>query len=71
MKGALGGRYKEPIAPHHPGLPWLVAHAANVINRYYKGPDGCSAYRRLKGKEYDRKLAEFGETIMYMKPGST
>ena len=45
----------------------MVRHAANTINRYHKGADGMTAYRRLKGKEFKKEAAEFGEGVWYMK----
>ena len=51
-------------------MPWLVMHAARTINRYHVGVDGKTAYRRWKGKEVRREVAEFGECVMYLRPGS-
>ena len=45
-------------------------HAAATLNRYRVGNDGFTAYRRLKGKEFRRPAAEFGETVLYLKPGT-
>ena len=45
-------------------------HAANLLNRYKKGMDGCTPYRRLKGKDFDQVGMEFGEEVWYMQPGS-
>ena len=44
-------------------LPWLVRHAAYVLNRYIKRDDGRSAWARLRGKECDSPLAQIGETV--------
>ena len=61
MKSALEGRIGEEVRPEHPGLPWLVMHSANIINRYQKGVDGCRAHRISKEKEYNGTAVEFGE----------
>ena len=59
------------VSPDHPGMPWLMMHAANALNRYHRGKDGMTAYRRLRGKDYNGQVAEFGECVMYMTPGIT
>ena len=45
--------------------PWLVRHAAWLITRYSPGPDGVTAYRRLRGKDYRGEVAEIGESVSY------
>ena len=70
-KGALEARLKKHIESTHPGLPWLVAHAANTVNRYSVGPDGKTPYGRVKGKVFDRPVVEFGEEVWYMRSGIT
>ena len=69
VKNSLESRLRKEVKADHPALPWLVMHAANLLNRYHKGQDGCTAYRRLKGKDFDQKVAEFGEEVWYMSPG--
>ena len=39
---------------NHHCIPWMVRHAAQVINRYQVGSDGKTAYRRLKGSNFRR-----------------
>ena len=51
--------------------PWIVRHAGNTINRYHRGTDGMTAYRRLKGKEFKAEVVEFGEGVWYMKADTT
>ena len=69
MKSALEGRMGEEVKPDHPGLPWIVMHSANLLNRCQKGKDGCTAYRRVKGKDFEGMAIEFGEEVWHMKPG--
>ena len=69
LKSALESRLGKEVSAEHPALPWLIMHAANLLNRYHKGQDGCTAYRRLKGKDFEQGVAEFGEEIWYMPPG--
>ena len=67
LKSALESRYGKEISAGSCMLPWMVRHAGNLINRYHKGQDGMTAYRRLKGKDFKRDVAEFGEGVWYMK----
>ena len=71
IKSAVEGRYKEEMAPDHPAIPWMVTHAAGTLNRHQVGKDGMTAYRRLRGKDHEVKVAEFGECVLYMTPGIT
>ena len=70
MKDALESRYGERIPRDSHILPWLVMHAAATITRYRKDADGITAYRRWKGKEFKRDVAEFGENVWYLKSDS-
>ena len=67
LKSALEARYNSPVGQDWSVLPWMVRHAGNAINRYLRGTDGLTAYRRLKGKEFKRETAEFGEGVWYMR----
>ena len=44
--------------------------AARTLNRYQVGEDGKTAYRRWKGKDFKREVAEIGETVLYLKAGT-
>jgi hypothetical protein len=43
----------------------MVMHAASVVNRSRKDSEGFSAYRRWKGREFTKPVAEFGECVLY------
>ena len=70
MKDSLEARISARIPEDSPIVPWLVMHAAQTINRYHINADGCSNYFRWKGKPFRREVAEFAESIMYLKPGT-
>ena len=53
----------------HPVLAWLVNHAGFLLARFQLSADGLTAYERLKGKPFRRKLYSFGECIHYMPIG--
>ena len=70
QKDALETRIGERIKWYHQVLPWLVSHAAATINRRRTDEEGFTAHRRWKGKEFNRKVAEFGEAVQYLRLGS-
>ena len=47
-----------------------MLHSARTINRFHIGSDGKTAYQRWKGKPLKREIAEFGESVLYLKAGS-
>ena len=51
-------------------MPWLVRHAGWIRNRFVVKSDGRTAYERWKGKKFNKELVEFGERVMYLKPGT-
>eukprot|EP00969_Alexandrium_andersonii_P103995 4589466-Alexandrium_andersonii.AAC.1 len=57
-----------PINITHSILPWMVRHAARVLNRYIVRGGGPSAFYRVKGAEYDGQLAHVGEVMMFRVP---
>ena len=69
LKSALETSYGTKIEDH-PALTWLPRHAANNIFRFAKGSDGRTAYYRLKGREFDRKIPQFGECVWYIRAKS-
>ena len=67
IKCQVEHRLGQVLPTEHPLLPWLVRHAGATISRYQRGKDGLTAYRRLRGRDFDRQIAEFGECIWYFK----
>ena len=65
IKDALESRQGRRIAGEHPVVPWMVMPAASVVNRSRKDDEGFSAYRRWKGREFTKPVAEFGECVLY------
>ena len=61
-------RIGEKIGVDSPLLPWLVMHAGANLNRFSQAKDGYTAHRRLRGREFNRPITEFGECVWYYKP---
>ena len=70
LKFALEQLLNVRIDSSHQCLPFLIMHAAATINRGRRGPDGRTAYELRFGKPWNGKIAEFGEKVMYLGPGS-
>ena len=49
----------------------MIRHAGTLISRYQVGSDGRTAHERLRGRPYDRAIAEFGEKVLYSVPGTS
>ena len=70
VKDGLESRIGERLLVDSQLVPWIVLHAAHLINCYHVGPDGKTNFRRWKGKDFRNSVVEFGESVMYLKAGS-
>ena len=50
-------------------MAWLVEHAADTLNKGLVGPDGRTAYERVRGRKYGGLLFEFGQVVLSRLPG--
>ena len=57
---------KVPVAREI--VTWMVEHAADLLDKFLVGPDGRTAFERLKGKKYRGETVEFGRKILYKIP---
>ena len=56
------------LQPHHVGS-WLIACAAWMITVRVVGPDGRTAYKRIKHRTYIKRLVPFEEVVQaYLQP---
>ena len=69
LKFAVATLHNAEVHAKHPILPWLISHAAAVINRAQLGKDGLTAFRRWKGRDFRRALPPFVEVVLYLPPG--
>ena len=49
-------------------MPWMVKHAAYLLNRYAVHADGNTSYYRRWNKERKTPICDLGETVLYMLP---
>ena len=67
LTAQLKNNYKlNIISINHPIMPWVIRHAAYLLNRHAIHNDGKTSYFRRWNKEHKTPLCEFGETIQYM-----
>ena len=59
---------KVTVNNNHPLLPWMVRHAAWILNRYLVHSDGLTSYQRRWERSYKHAICEFGERILYRTP---
>ena len=70
MTGALETRIEEKIKPDHQILPWLLAHAVEILNRYSVTSKGKTSHRLQYGRDFKARIAEIGEKVHVLKPDS-
>ena len=66
LRAQVEKNYNVIIGARHPITPWIVRHAAYLLNRYAVHSDGMTSYSRRWHKEHKTPLCEFGETVQYM-----
>ena len=57
-----------PVPSSSAVFDWLVSWAAEALTCAQIGPDGMTAYRRLRGSNWNVQVAEFGEQVMGRRP---
>ena len=57
-------RAGETIPQVHPLFSWLVECCAWMINIKVLGDYGLTAYQRVRGRQYGKRLLPFGELVM-------
>lgn len=68
VKYCLEVRFKRRIPAEHPVMAWLVKHVAWLLTVRSRGTDGKTAYERIRGRGFGRKMVGFGETCLFKLP---
>ena len=68
MRSALEDKIKSKISLNDPIVPWMVRHAASVINSTRVRENGRTAYQQMKGRRSNSKMVCFGETVLFKIP---
>ena len=64
----VADNYSITISNTHPILPWIIRHAAYLLNRYAVHNDGRTSFQRRWQKAHKQPLCEIAETVQYMIP---
>jgi len=67
VKFALEDKIGQELAGSHPILTWIPRHAGMMMSRFRIVKEGKTAYERLYGKQWNRKVLQFGERA-YFRP---
>ena len=68
VKAQVESNYSMTMFTKQCLLPWIVRHAACTVNRYVIHSDGHTRFERSWGRNYERAICEFGETLLYLPP---
>ncbi len=64
LKLCLQSRIAKRVPLMHPVVAWLVRHVAWSLTVRSRGDDGRTAYERLRGKPFSKRMVGFGETVL-------
>ena len=64
----LESRIGKKIPHNHPMNAWLMPHVTMIINTRVRGPDGRTAWERVRGRPFRQPLVGFAEYVMYKHP---
>ena len=70
MRIGLPWRCKRRIKADHLVMPWLMHHAAFVLDICQVGQDGGTPYEARNGKRFLRPIQTISERIWYLRPQS-
>ena len=70
LRDPVETKYGKRIDGNSVVIPWMVMHAAGILNIFRRGMDGRTAYQRVKGRQVQKDTVEFGECVWYLKPRS-
>ena len=68
MKSCLESKIRKKIPEQHPLMSWLVEHTAWLLTVRLRGSDGKTAYERIRGRPFNKRLTDFGEEVLYKLP---
>ena len=71
QKLALVNAVGQRIPMYYPPIPWLVKHAADVVNRFLVMSDGATAFERVEGWKSSAEMHEFALPVMHRVSGKS
>ena len=68
FRSAVSAMIQQLVRLADPLVPWMVRHAAHIINVCRVRPDGRTAWQAMKGQRTSSKLLPFAETVLFKIP---
>ena len=68
LRSALEARTGTKISLEDPIVPWMVRHAAQIINVCRVREDGQTAWQKMTGRRFYGKMVPFAEMVMFKIP---
>ena len=68
MRSALEARTDTKIRLEDPIVPWMVRHAAQIINVCRVREDGQTSWQKMTGRRFYGKMVPFAEMVMFKIP---
>ena len=65
LRSCLEDKWSVKLNSKHAVIPWIMEHAAYVLNRFEVGHDGRTAQERCKGKPAKVAGVQFGEAVLW------
>ena len=68
LKLCLESRIERRVPEGHAIVPWLLVHTCLILNSTIKGPDGFTAWSRVRGRQFHHPMMNFAEQVLYKLP---
>ena len=68
LKLALEAEIEKAIPIGHALVPWLIEHAALLLNVKSRGQDGLTPWARVRGRPFSQQLLCYAEQVLYKLP---
>ena len=68
IKLCLEQRINKEIPLNHPLVAWMMEHTSLLLNAMVRGPDGLTAWMRVRGRTFGQPMVGIGESVLYRYP---
>ncbi len=68
IKLCLEQRINKEIPLNHPLVAWMMERTSLLLNAMVRGPDGLTAWMRVRGRTFGQPMVGIGESVLYRYP---
>ena len=68
LKLCFESRIERRVPESHAIVPWLLLHTCLILHATVKGPDGLTAWFRVRGRHFHYPMVSFAEQVLYKLP---